>query len=110
MRNLELVGGAVLVAASMLMGCSSEPSAEPRGGAVANPGEDREIAWNLDELPVADRESAKKQERCAVSGESLGMMGAPVKVSVEGRDVWICCDACEEKLKGDPKKYLSKIK
>jgi hypothetical protein len=36
-------------------------------------------------------------------------MGTPIKVSVEGRDVFICCDGCTDSLKGDPAKYLAKL-
>lgn len=56
-----------------------------------------------------DRQSAMKQHFCPVSGEMLGTMGAPKKVMVEGRTVWICCDGCKDKLLAEPDKYLSKL-
>ncbi|GIW97130.1 MAG: hypothetical protein KatS3mg111_0463 [Pirellulaceae bacterium] len=60
-------------------------------------------------LAETDRESAMKQHFCPVSDEMLGTMGTPVKVTVEGQDVWLCCDGCKQDLEADPQKYLAKI-
>jgi len=56
------------------------------------------------------REVAAKQKVCPVSGEPLGAMGTPYKVTVKGRDVLLCCQGCEAKIKADPDKYLAKLK
>jgi YHS domain-containing protein len=37
-------------------------------------------------------------------------MGTPLKVSVSGKDVWICCEGCREKLLANPDQYLAKLK
>ena len=37
-------------------------------------------------------------------------MGAPVKVSLKGQTVFLCCAGCEEELKKEPDKYLAKLK
>jgi hypothetical protein len=51
-----------------------------------------------------------KQKVCPVTDEPLGgAMGPPVKVTVDGRVVFICCKACERDLRADPKKYLAKV-
>ncbi|QDV83713.1 hypothetical protein [Planctomycetes bacterium TBK1r] len=63
----------------------------------------------LANLPEEDRKSAMKQHFCPVSGEMLGVMGAPEKVDVNGQSVWICCDGCKDKLLADPEKYLAKL-
>ena len=36
-------------------------------------------------------------------------MGTPVKVTVKGRPVFICCASCKAKLLKDPDKYLAKL-
>jgi Cu(I)/Ag(I) efflux system membrane fusion protein len=36
-------------------------------------------------------------------------MGTPYKVTVQGREVFLCCPGCEAKIKGDPEKYLAKL-
>ncbi len=68
-----------------------------------------EMKEGLAELSEEDRAAAEKQHMCPVSGKMLGMMGTPVKLSVKGQDVWICCEDCEETLRGDPDKYLAKL-
>lgn len=64
----------------------------------------------LKELSPEDYKSAMAQHMCPVSGEMLGTMGAPEKVDVNGKSVWICCDGCKDKLLADPEKYLAKLK
>ncbi len=63
----------------------------------------------LADLPEEDRKSAMEQHFCLVSGEMLGVMGAPEKIDVNGQMVWICCDGCKDKLLADPDKYLAKL-
>lgn len=58
----------------------------------------------LARLSDSDRASALKQHICPVSGEMLGTMGEPIKVSVNGHEVWICCSGCKEDLLADPDK------
>jgi hypothetical protein len=60
-------------------------------------------------LSEADRLLATKQKICPVSGEPLDSMGGPVRVVVGGRTVFVCCKGCEEPLRKEPAKYLSKL-
>ena len=53
---------------------------------------------------------AKKQKTCPVSDELLGEHGKPVKISVKGQTVFLCCSGCEPAIKKDPDKYLAKLK
>ena len=50
-----------------------------------------------------------KQKICPVTGEPLGSMGAPVRVAVSGRTVFVCCKGCEKPLLRKPDEYLAKI-
>jgi len=43
---------------------------------------------------------------CPVSGEKLGSMGNPVVLTVEGREVRLCCKGCVGKIEKDAAKYL----
>ncbi len=63
----------------------------------------------LKELSAADRALAEKQKYCPKTGELLGSMGKPYKIKLNGRDVFLCCDGCEEAVKKDPDKYLKKL-
>jgi hypothetical protein len=63
----------------------------------------------LAKLPETDRLSAEKQHMCPVSGEMLGTMGAPLKVTAKGHDVWLCCEGCKDKLLANPDEYVAKL-
>ncbi len=63
----------------------------------------------LAKMTPEDAASAEKQHFCPVTGDMLGVDGPPLKVTVKGRVVWVCCDDCQEKVKADPDKYLAKL-
>jgi membrane fusion protein, copper/silver efflux system len=56
--------------------------------------------------PIRTR-GAEEQTICPVTRVSLGSMGPATPVAVEGRTVWVCCDACVSKLKSASAKYLA---
>jgi Cu(I)/Ag(I) efflux system membrane fusion protein len=68
-----------------------------------------EIAEALANLSAEDRTLAERQKVCPVSDMRLGSMGVPVKVDVNGRPVFICCEGCRRSLLADPTKYLAKL-
>lgn len=64
---------------------------------------------DLEGLSDADREAVLAQRICPVSGEPLGSMGTPLKVTVDGRSFFICCAACEDAAKANFDEYYAKI-
>jgi YHS domain-containing protein len=102
-------------------GCRQEPAAAPPAPAqpapAVNPAEqpagDASEAAKIEaafaSLSAEDRALAVKQKICPVSGEALGAMGAPMKVTVAGQEVFICCESCKDPLLEDPAKHLAKI-
>jgi len=62
----------------------------------------------LKKLSPEDAASVEKQHFCPVSGKMLGSMGAPIKVEVKGKSVWICCEGCKQKVLDNPDEYLAK--
>jgi len=48
--------------------------------------------------------------KCVVSGESLGEMGKPVKVTQDGTDVYLCCKSCLKDFNKEPAKYVAMVK
>ena len=114
-----MLGAAGCGASATKDGPKAAPAAPPSGTeaggsasqpAAANDEPDAEVRAELAKLPPDDRALAEKQKVCPVTGELLGSMGAPYKVTVKGRTVFLCCAGCEEKLKKDPDKYLAKLK
>ncbi len=115
-RFLNLFGLASLglLLAGVIVGCGAQ-----QGAGTSSPGGDADkssagsaqeaIPAGLKALTEADRAAALKQKICPVSDEALGEMGKPPKITVEGREVFLCCTACEKKLRSDPKKYFAKL-
>ena len=69
-----------------------------------------QAADGLKELSAEDRAAAEKQRVCPVSGEVLGAMGKPYKITVQGRTVFLCCSGCEAEFRKHPDKYFAKMK
>lgn len=60
-------------------------------------------------LPAGEQEAALKQAVCPISGDHLGSMGTPFKITAEGRTFYLCCDGCEDKVKENPKAAIAKL-
>jgi Cu(I)/Ag(I) efflux system membrane fusion protein len=71
--------------------------------------EAEKIDASLAKLSADDKALALAQQTCPVSGMGLGSMGTPIKVSVSGRDVFLCCPACSPAVKKDPAAILEKL-
>ncbi len=125
MSNTACVPGAIVIIllAWISTGCGTGTPPQPTGAEPGpeaplmdhaeqhDPVEDQgeEVREALAGLSPEDRQSAQNQRICPVSGEPLGSMGEPIKLEVEGREVWICCAGCETPLREDPERYLAKL-
>jgi fructose-specific component phosphotransferase system IIB-like protein len=87
-----------------------------RSGAAPLPGEasssvaqdERAIESEIAKLSPVDRTAAETQRFCVLMTENrLGSMGKPVKLVINGRTVFVCCDGCAAKALADPQKTLS---
>jgi Cu(I)/Ag(I) efflux system membrane fusion protein len=116
----------VAIGAILLAGCNSQQAADNTPATADDHHADHDhdhadhphadsdgasdtVKATLAKLSPEDRASAEKQQVCAVSGEQLGTMGVPLKVDVNGRDVWVCCESCQDPLLENPEKYLAKL-
>lgn len=105
-----------LAAAAMgvTAGCnknSNPPAANPpaTGGSAAGPSEMEKMKAELAKLSPEDAASAEKQHVCLVTDKMLGTMGPPLKVDVDGKPIWICCEGCREELLANKDTYLAKL-
>lgn len=46
---------------------------------------------------------------CLVSGEELGKMGEPFRLTYKGQEIKLCCKGCEKDFNKEPEKYLKMI-
>ncbi len=91
-------------------GCSAKVRANPQpylAKYYGTPG--KEVRPGVVEATLADAEAIAAQKSCPVMDEPLGGMGAPMKVNVNGKAVYICCAGCAKKLAAEPDKYLGKL-
>jgi len=102
--------------AAAIAGCSnsrSAPSIENASDAqAAKTGneQDAEIASAMAELTEEDRVAASAQKFCAVEQENLlGSMGAPFKLVIEGKPVFLCCEGCKDAALKDPQATLAVV-
>jgi YHS domain-containing protein len=88
----------------------NEAVAKSAAAAAAKPAlnaeEKAEIAKLTDKK---DQDAATAQALCPVSGENLGSMGVPIKVSAEGKDAYLCCKGCVKDFEKDPKAVFAKL-
>jgi hypothetical protein len=72
------------------------------------PAELEEIRKALEPLSEDDRKLAEAQEICPVTEVRLGSMGmgTPIKLEIEGRTVFICCEGCRDGWVNEPAKYF----
>ncbi len=57
-------------------------------------------------LPGSEQAVALQQRVCPVTGQLLGSMGRPIRVDVDGRSVFVCCQGCVDAVRQNPGKYL----
>ena len=93
---------------------TEKPKDEPQL-AKTTPAEDakeaKEIADTRSKLSPEDQKLVDAQEWCVVNNEERlgGMMGAPVKLTIKGEPVFLCCKSCKSEAEKDPEKTLAKL-
>jgi Cu(I)/Ag(I) efflux system membrane fusion protein len=70
--------------------------------------EKEEIRVAMESLSESDRKLAEVQLICPVTEVRLGSMGmgAPIKLEIEGRTVFICCEGCRDGWVNKPDQYF----
>ncbi len=115
---------AVLVIAVSLSGCGGQADSKPAAEQPATRGDKQrgegkhsghampastDVEKALAELSAEDQATAENQQTCAVTDAALGSMGKPFKLTVQERDVFLCCEMCKDAVTDDPKKYMAKL-
>jgi Cu(I)/Ag(I) efflux system membrane fusion protein len=71
---------------------------------------DAKVAASLARLSEADRRAAEAQKFCPIiDGSRLGAMGVPVKLTIGGQPVFVCCDGCREEALEHPQQTLEQV-
>ena len=85
---------------------AAAPSVAPASEVALSPDEMEQIKT----LPEAEQPAALAQKVCPISGEALGSMGTPIKVTAEGKTAYLCCNGCKADFEADPAAALAKLK
>lgn len=111
LANTSLLPALAILLSPLFAGCNQNPDpADTRlPAAQVDAAGDKQTEGIMLLEDEADRIAARQQGICPVSGEPLGSMGKPIKLTVEGREVFICCSGCEDTLREDPEKYFAKL-
>jgi hypothetical protein len=110
----------VAVATLLLLaaGCREEakaPTPVPTAGGTVLPTstsqdpEEAKIQAARSKLSAEDRKLADAQEWCVVQESRLGSMNTPVKLTIKGQPVFICCGNCKTEAEADPDATLKKV-
>ena len=86
-----------------------QPPREPRQDKHENHEFSAEELEQITKLAPADQTRAIAQKLCPITGEPLGSMGVPYKLSLAGRDVFLCCIGCESKARSNPESVVEKV-
>jgi hypothetical protein len=69
-----------------------------------------DVSATLAKLPADERMAIEAQKYCVVANKNLlGSMGAPVKLEIEGKPVYLCCKGCVTKARANPAATLAKV-
>lgn len=102
MPRLSLLTLCCATLLSLVAGCADPSNAPaPTGSSSAAASAEKEAAAiqeALAQLPEEDRKIAEAQKTCPIGKDLLGSMGVPVKVDVDGKPVFICCEGCRTAL------------
>jgi len=72
--------------------------------------EDAEIEAALSKLAPDDQRLAQAQRYCPVQSDNrLGAMGAPFKVMIQDRPVFLCCKGCTKEAQANPRETLARV-
>jgi Cu(I)/Ag(I) efflux system membrane fusion protein len=76
----------------------------------STPEVDPEIQAAFAKLSDTDRQLAEAQEYCPIISDSrLGSMGAPIKLTINGKAIFVCCPGCVKSAQANPEKTLHKV-
>ncbi len=71
---------------------------------------ERKITETLKSLSPEDQKLVVAQRFCPIMTYSrLGAMGAPIKLTIAGKPVYLCCGGCTKKARANPTATLAKV-
>ncbi|MDP1796427.1 MAG: hypothetical protein Q8K78_03055 [Planctomycetaceae bacterium] len=107
---VPLIVGTLILTNLSLPVAFSDDTAQPGHSHKADKPDEAKIKAAMAKLPEADRSAAAAQRYCPMMDTvRLGAMGAPLKVVIEGKPVFVCCAGCKDEAVEHGKKTLTTV-
>ena len=68
-----------------------------------------DVAAERAKLSPEDRRLVEAQELCPITKMQLGSMGPPIKLTLNGETVFLCCKNCVAEARANPEKTLAEV-
>ena len=104
---LALIPTAIVSAALAGCGGGNTPKVESKSTVTVTA--DPEVKVALSKLSDEDRKLANEQKDCPITGEPLGSMGVPIKLTLKDQTVFLCCASCKKEAEADADKTLKAV-
>ena len=105
--KLTTVSLSLTLLSFLALGCAEKAAPTQQASETETEGAE-ETEEAVAELTAEEVALVEEQIFCPVGGK-LGSMGTPVKVMVEGKPVFICCEGCRGPLLDNPEKYMAEL-
>lgn len=97
--------------ATPILRAATDINARPADGADARTG----VVTHVSRRPVvtvsrvtnADRAEIARQKVCPITHQPLGAHGPPLRVTVDGQNLYVCCEGCVGEVQKDPGFYVA---
>ena len=124
MKNASWLAG-IVVFSFVVAGCKDGSTGQTKTGSQgtqvasetkssdksASGDREAKIKANLAKLSPEDRQAAEEQKYCAVEEDNrLGSMGAPIKLMIKDKPIFLCCKGCVKVANSHPDETLAKVK
>ena len=106
---VTLFVGALTLASLSITAAFSDDTAKPGHSNKTDKPDEAKIKAAMAKLSESDRTAAAAQRYCPMMDTvRLGAMGTPVKVSIDGKAVFLCCSGCKDEAVEHGKETVAK--
>jgi hypothetical protein len=111
-QRILLLAASALSGLVFLTGCGQKEAAPlpaTKSSTAPTAESTARIETAMAKLSDADRQTAMAQGVCPVTGEALGSMGKPIKVTQGDQHLFVCCAGCEEEAKDKFDEFYARL-
>lgn len=108
--SVALIAGALTLVDFSVRSVFADETAKPGHSHKTSKPDEAKIKAAISKLPEAERLAAAAQRYCPMMDTvRLGAMGAPIKVVINGKSVFLCCSGCKDEAIEHGKETLANV-